>query len=303
MSALSSVFARTVGWSLGRVTAQHTGDLATGVLRMLEENDFSQPFDALHVWARDRLPAGEFGFEPGIEPLATAVSEELIPVLVSAERVSSKTPNGVLQIGERCLDCVMVDPGSWMIGWHQASRFVPSRWAGGFPPLNPEYDAVSRAYFKAAEAILWSGLPIKPDDVVVEIGSAPGGAAQRMLELGLKVIGVDPADMDPEIDQHPNFRHVRARGGDIKRSEYRDASWLLVDSNVRPDKTMVTVENIVTNRQVQIRGMLLTMKLGNYSAAHRIPGWCKTISDWGYKRIEVRQLATGRCEVCIAALR
>lgn len=303
VGAFAGVFARTVSWSIGRIKSHNTNELGVDLVELLSRSELAKPFDSLHVWSRDRLVTGERGYEPGIEPLSTAVAQELQPRLVSAGLVKPDSINQVLQGGERSLDCVMIDPGVWMIGWHEATRFAPTRWPGGFPPLDTEHDAVSRAYFKAAEAILWSGLPIRADDVVVEIGSAPGGASQRMLELGLKVIGVDPADMDPEIESHPNFRHVRARGGDVKRSEYSEARWLLVDSNVRPDKTLVTVENIVTNRQVDIRGMLLTMKLGKYSAAHRIPGWCHTIAGWGYKQIEVRQLATGRCEVCIAARR
>ena len=299
--ALAGVFARTVSWSLGRIVSDHTNDLADQLIGILDSARVEKSFDALHVWSRDRLPVGERGFEPGIEPLCTAVAEALHPRLCQAEWVKPDSVNRPLQVAERSLDCVLIDPGTWMIGWHRSGRFAPSRWAGGFPPLDGEHEVISRAYYKAAEALLWSGLPIKAGDVVVEIGSAPGGAAQRMLELGLKVVGVDPAEMDPAIAEHPNFRHIRARGGDIKRSEYSDAKWLLVDSNVRPDKTLVTVENIVKNRQVSIRGMLLTMKLGNYSAAHRIPGWCQTIANWGYKQIDVRQLATGRCEVCIAA--
>lgn len=297
----AGIFARTVSWSLGSIASDHTHDLTSQLLQILTSRRQEKPFDALHVWSRDRLPVGERGFEPGLEPLTNAVAEELFPKLVDAGWLKSESPNKQLQVGQRSIDCVMIDPGKWMIGRHQASRFAPSRWPGGFPPVDWEHEVVSRAYYKASEAILWSGLPIKAGDTVVEIGSAPGGASQHMLELGLKVIGVDPAEMDPIVADHPNFRHIRARGGDIKRSEYSDAKWLLVDSNVRPDKTLITVENIVNNRQVSIRGMLLTMKLGNYSAAHRIPGWCRTIAGWGYRNIEVRQLATGRCEVCIAA--
>jgi 23S rRNA (cytidine2498-2'-O)-methyltransferase len=257
----------------------------------------------MHVWARDRLPAGEFDYEPGIEPLTDAVAEEIAPSLVATGVIPANAINQIAQPGDRILDLIMIDPGVWMLGWHAATSFVPSCWPGAFLPFDEDHEAVSRAYYKAAEGFLWSMLPIRPDDVAVEIGSAPGGAVQRMLELGLKVIGVDPADMDPEIAENPNFFHIRARGDDIKRSEYRGARWLLVDSNVRPDKALATVENIVTNNQVDIRGMLLTMKLGKYSAAHRIPGWCQTLATWGFKRTEVRQLATGRCEVCIAAMK
>lgn len=304
------VFARQASWSLGRVTAGDTNELALRLIELLECLKVEQPasawlpqfpLDYLHVWSRDRLPVGERSYQPQLEPLTNAVAEEILPRLIAAELVSSSSPNVVVEQGKRALDIVLTDPNQWMVGWHEATSSLPTRWPGAFPPLDWNHEVVSRAYFKAAEALLWSGLPIRPGDTVVEIGSAPGGAAQHLLELGLKVIGVDPAEMDPEIAEHPNFHHLKARGGDVKRSEYRDARWLLVDSNVRPDKTLVTVENIVLHRQVDIRGMLLTMKLGRYDQADRIYGWCRTLRKWGYTQLRVRQLATGRCEVCIAA--
>ena len=49
------------------------------------------------------------------------------------------------------------------------------------------------------EALQWSRLPVQKGDAVVEIGSAPGGACQRLLEGGLKVTGVDPSEMDASI--------------------------------------------------------------------------------------------------------
>lgn len=310
-----AAFARHFSWSIGRSTASDTSTLAREIVELLAPasgaseavsgslGPIGLPFDQLHVWSRDRMVVGERGYQPRLEPLTDAVAEELLPILRDAGIVKCSTANLNLELGQRALDLVLTDPSQWMIGWHSGEKPVCTRWAGAFPPLDWDHDVVSRAYFKAAEAILWSGMPMKPGETVVEVGSAPGGAAQRMLELGFKVIGVDPAEMDPEIMEHPNFRHLKARGGDVKRSEYRDARWLFVDSNVRPDKTLVTVENIVTNRQVDIRGLILTMKIGRYDQADRILGWCRTIRQWGYRKVKVRQLATGKCEVCIAAMK
>lgn len=297
------VFVRSSAWSIGPVTGDHTAALTDQLVELLSQNVGDRSFDHLHLWARDRLPAGERNYEPGFEPLTLAIADDVHRRLAAGKRIAADAANRVAAVGESVLDVVLVEPTRWMVGWHSAERFLPSRWPGGLPPLDFDHDVVSRAYFKAAEAILWSGFPLKPSDVAVEIGSAPGGAAQRLLELGLRVIGVDPAEMDPEVAEHPAFVHYRARGGDLKRSAYQDARWLLVDSNVRPDKTLVTVGNIVENRQVSIEGMLLTMKIGRYDQADRISGWRQTIRRWGYRKIQVRQLATGRCEVCIAARR
>jgi 23S rRNA (cytidine2498-2'-O)-methyltransferase len=114
------------------------------------------------------------------------------------------------------------------------------------------------------------------------------------------VIGIDPAEMDPRIAKHPRFQHFRARAGDLPRKLFRGAKWLLVDSNVKPEKTLVTIEHIVTHRDCELRGLLITLKIGDYKAAHRIEDWVAKIQAWNPSRVRVRQLARNKVEVCFA---
>ena len=250
------------------------------------------------MWPKDRAPIGRFGFEPGLDEVAKAVAGEIFAVTAD-EWLRCDAPNRIAEPGDRVLDVLLVEPGQWFFGTHDAAQW-PSRWPGGVQPIEPLYEPISRAYYKAAEAITWSGFDMQAGDHVVEIGSAPGGACGRMLELGMRVTGIDPADMDPRIAKHPRFRHIRARGGDLPRKEFRGADWLFVDSNVRPEKTIVTVQNIVTHRDSQFRGLLITMKLGDYTAAPRIENWKRSIESWRPSEIRVRQLARNKCEVCFA---
>ena len=208
-------------------------------------------------------------------------------------------PNEIAQPGDRVLDVVLVEPSHWFVGTHEASNW-PARWPGAVQPIQPKYEPISRAYYKAAEAITWSGFDLQPGDLAVEIGSAPGGACGRLLELGLRVMGVDPAEMDPRIQQHPKFQHVRARGGDLPRRQFRGAKWMLVDSNVKPEKTLTTIQNIVTHRHSDFQGLLITLKIGDYKAADQIDQWFDTILQWKPQQVEVRQLARNKCEVCFA---
>ncbi|NND99458.1 MAG: SAM-dependent methyltransferase, partial [Pirellulaceae bacterium] len=237
-------------------------------------------------------------FEPGVDEVSEAVAQEIYKTLAPTH-LRCDAPNRIAQPGETVLDVVLVEPSHWFFGTHQADTW-PSRWPGGVQPIRPANEPVSRAYYKAAEAITWSGFDLQRGDLAIEIGSAPGGACGRLLELGLRVIGIDPAEMDPRIAEHPKFRHLRARAGDLPRREFRGAKWLLVDSNVKPNKTLVTVGNIVTNRQSTIEGMLLTLKLGDYEAADSIDQWTDKIQSWNPKEIQIRQLARNKCEVCFA---
>jgi 23S rRNA (cytidine2498-2'-O)-methyltransferase len=72
---------------------------------------------------------------------------------------------------------------------------------------------------------------------------------------------------------------------------------------VAPRHTLDSIEHIVTNRQVQIRGMLLTLKLLQWELAEEIPAYLERIRSWGFHYVRARQLAFNRQEICLAALR
>jgi len=300
------VFVRAASWSIGKAKGTDSSAMIAEVGEAIKAA--KQTFDRLHVWPRDRVPIGKFGFEPGPDEVTTAIANTIAASL-SRSQVRSGIPNEVAKSGENVLDIVLVDPSEWWIGWHYVPKAVKSDsgaqvstiWPGGVQPIIPTVPVISRAYYKAAEAIQWSGFEIKRGDLAVEVGSSPGGACGRMLELGLRVIGIDPGEMDPEVAEHPDFTHIRARAGDIPRREFRGAKWLFVDSNVRPDQSLTTVENIVTNRESNIEGMLLTLKLGGFDHADRIPGWIQRVKTWGAYDIRVRNLARGKVEVCMSA--
>lgn len=296
---LRSVFARTQGVSLGKVQGDTAERLAGAVWELVGD----QVFEHLHVWQRDAALPGEDGFEPGLTPLAEEVGRVIAQRMPAAvQRPGAPLVNRVAKAGHRILDCLLVEPDQWWIGCHRAGS-MPSRWPGGVPKVERPDEAVSRSYLKTVEALLWSRLPIEPGDRCVEIGSAPGGSCQALLERGLRVVGIDPAEMDPAVLAHPDFTHIRARTASLKRSEFRGVRWLTVDSNVAPAHTLDTVEHIVTNRQVHIRGMLLTLKILDWSLAEAIPEYLQRIRAWGYHYVNARQLAFNRQEICVAALR
>jgi 23S rRNA (cytidine2498-2'-O)-methyltransferase len=163
--------------------------------------------------------------------------------------------------------------------------------------------AVSRAYAKLEEALAWSGLPIAAEDECVEIGCAPGGASQALLDHGLFVTGIDPAAVDPVVLAHPRFRHLKKRGKDVRRHEFHGVRWLVADMNIAPEATLDEVEAIVTHPGVSIRGMIITLKLSEWSVAERLPEFTARVRSWGFRDVRVRQLLTGGQEVCLAALR
>jgi 23S rRNA (cytidine2498-2'-O)-methyltransferase len=122
------------------------------------------------------------------------------------------------------------------------------------------------------------------------------------LARGYNVIGIDPAEMDPAVLAHPNFTHIRRRAVQVRRRDLRKVRWLMADMNVAPGYTLDVVESIVTHPEVNVRGMLLTLKLFEWKLAGELPAWLDRIRSWGYNVVRARQLQHNRQEVCVAAL-
>ena len=293
---LGSVFARYHGFSRGKVLADSLAARCQAVRELLD----GQSFDRLHVFHRDRAAPADFDFEPGPTPADAELAQTLLaalPGIVPAD--ATVVP---AREGERVLSVVVVGENEWWLGVHRV-RGAATAWPGGLREIEQPLEIVSRAYLKLVEGLAWSRLPLQPGDVCLELGCAPGGAAQALLERGMRVIGVDPASMDPEVVDHPQFTHLRQRGHELKKSLLTDVRWVLADMNVPPSYTLDTVENIVTNRNVQVSGVLLTLKLLDWKLADEIPDYVARVQSWGFPWVECRQLMTNRREFCLAAAR
>jgi 23S rRNA (cytidine2498-2'-O)-methyltransferase len=291
---LGSVFARAHGISLGKVSPASLESGAAEVWKIAG----GRPYDALHVWQRDAAAIGHRGFEPHVTPAALAAEEAIRGQPDATTRPAAR----VAEPGALVLDCILVEAHEWWVGYHRAT--TPERcFPGGLRDISLPEEAVSRAYVKMEEALGWSGLPIEAGQKFAEIGCSPGGASQALLDRGLRVIGIDPARVDPRVLGHPKFTHVQKRGADVRRREFRGVAWLAADMNLAPGYTLDTVEAIVTHSAVNIRGLLLTLKLLEWKLAERIPEYVERVKSWGYRDVRVRQLPHNRREVCLAAMR
>jgi 23S rRNA (cytidine2498-2'-O)-methyltransferase len=297
---LRSPFARTWGHSLGKVAGADAAELVRKVWAAARPNgaDATERIHHLHVWQRDSALPGDEGFDATVETPAQAAGAQLLAQRPDATTLPSL--NAEVEAGERVLDCVLVEPHEWWVGWHQAES-PETRWPGGVPLLEAPAGMISRAYLKIEEAVRWSEIPIRAGDHCVEIGSAPGGSCAALLERGCFVTGIDPAEMDETVLANPRFAHVRAHAREVPRAVFRDARWLMSDTNVAPKHTLDTVEAIVTAHDVRLEGLVLTLKLTDPKLAAELPAFHKRIRGWGYQHVRARQLAFNRQEVCVVA--
>ena len=294
---LESVFARAYAFSLGKATGETDDERAASVWQLAE----GRPFNALHVWPRDAFAPGVRKFEPGMTPESLNV-ERLARAAAPEEVGSALRAKPQAEMGDLVLDCVVVGTNEWWIGFHRA-RSLASQWPGGMLDLKLPADAVSRAWLKMEEGLRWADLPLARGDQAAELGCAPGGSCQALLARGLRVMGVDPAEVEPLVLSHPRFTHVRKRGSDMKRREFREVKWLFADMNVAPAYTLDTVEAIATHEAVHIQGLVLTLKLLEWTLAADVPDYLARIRSWGFPQVQARQLQHNRQEICVVARR
>ena len=312
-------FARTIGLSYERISGlDQMGELAQAVathpatVALAERGPLR-----LHVWQRDTALPGEDGIEPGPTPLSDAAYEAILataPELFAfaatdkPEDSAADTKPDANKKTRRppavALDVVMVDPTEWWIGAH-VIRSRTDRWAGGVPKLTLPEHAVTRAYLKMQEALRWSAFPISKGEHWIELGCAPGGASQALLDAGMLVTGVDPADIDEALVTERRFRHIQMRSAEAPHSEFVGANWLAADINAAPSYTLDAAEEIAVKPEAHIRGLLLTLKLLSHHLAEpeQILACIERVRSWGFADVRVRQLAFNRREYCLAALR
>jgi 23S rRNA (cytidine2498-2'-O)-methyltransferase len=296
---LGAVFARSYGFSLGEAKAGTAQQLADQVWQLCGDRAVRR----IHVWPRDVRAAGDHGYEPGLTAESLAARDLLLQCSPHPNNLAkfAKAPDAPAQPGDPVLDCILIDPLHWWVGYHEASSFA-TRWPGGMVPLQLPAEAVSRAWLKMEEALRWADLPIPPDARIAELGSAPGGASQALLARQWNVLGIDPAQMDPRVLGQARFTHLRRRANQVRRREYRKIRWLTADMNVAPQFTLDVVESIVTHPEVNVRGMILTLKLIEWELAGELPKCLGRIRSWGFNLVRARQLVHNRQEVCVVAL-
>lgn len=281
------VFARTLVHSLGQVTGPDVASRG----RALHELAGPHRWGDVHVWLR----------EPRVDGDPVAIRAAIVAGLDPDRRRSLPAAGLPTPPGALVLDCAIDGPDRWWVGWHVAD--TPSgTWPGGIYPRSLPAGKVSRAWLKLDEAIATFGLDLAPGQRAIELGAAPGGACQRLLEAGLMVTGIDPAVVDDEVARHPQFEHWRMRARDVKLKDFRGFDWVVADMNIDPTSTLEAIGRVVSAPGKPPRGIIATLKIPHWARAAELPAWLAQFSGWGYAS-RARQLSTGGREICVVGER
>lgn len=83
-----------------------------------------------------------------------------------------------------------------------------SNWNGGMMHCAKE-GMISRAEFKLLEAFECFDLDLSKMGTAADLGAAPGGWTNALLNKGFKVTAIDPANMDSELLKNPKLKHYK----------------------------------------------------------------------------------------------
>jgi len=201
--------------------------------------------------------------------------------------------------------------------WAGVHRHAPmlSPWPGGDAGLEMPVESPSRAWLKLEEAARFFGLEFSANDIVVELGCAPGGVVHALLQRGASVIGVDPAKMAEVVMRHavedrqstpqhgPWFCHCRKPAALVsKRDLGQGVTWFMSDMNQAPDVVLRECARFVKMAPT-ILGVLITLKLTEMNQVADKRLWLAALREMGFPQVRLQQLAVHHKEFALLGLR
>ena len=219
-----------------------------------------------------------------------------IEIPADLKSLSDKT---IFKIGETVQLIMVVDPNEYWLGEYKllSSHFQTP----GEESSIEKKEVPSRAYYKIAEAFEAFDLPFEIQEKVLELGSAPGGATQFLLEQDMIVLGVDPAEMDEKIRKHRNFKHIKQPFESLRKDLLpHDIDWILCDINLPPNIILKEVYRLL--EFLEPRGLVLTLKLNQDRFVETMRATAEGFKKRGYAKVEIKYLPSNRQEICLIAV-
>jgi hypothetical protein len=203
--------------------------------------------------------------------------------------------------GDWVKEIIKVSDTEFYLGEFRASLLTANS-PGGFgtkdlPELSP-----SRAYLKVIDGLNYMGVKLPANDHALEIGSSPGGATYALLEMGLRVEGIDPGEMSPVCLNHPNFTHHKESIQNFHVSSLKDhVQWLFVDMNLAPEASLREIEKIVEAVRPSLKGAFITLKMTKFELVSRVPMYLNFVEKMGLRVVMATQLLSHKQEFLIYA--
>jgi 23S rRNA (cytidine2498-2'-O)-methyltransferase len=205
------------------------------------------------------------------------------------------------QNGDWVKEIIKVSETQYYLGEFKAS-ILTAPTPGGFSTAVLPPESPSRAYLKVIDGLNYMGVTLPKNDYALEVGSSPGGATYALLQMGLRVEGIDPGAMDPICLDHPKFVHHQQSIQDFHVSSLKDhVQWLYVDMNLAPEGSLREIEKVVEAIRPSLKGAFITLKMTKFELVSRVPMYLNIMGKMGLKVVMATQLPSHKQEFLIYA--
>ncbi len=114
--------------------------------------------------------------------------------------------------------------------------FNLSDWSGGMRRFARTDDQLSRAEFKLLEAFEVFNVGIPKTGTALDLGAAPGGWTRVLREQGLRVLAIDPADLDPSLTDDREVSSIKGYAAEwVDKLKAQRVKFDVVVSDMRMD--------------------------------------------------------------------
>ncbi len=216
-------------------------------------------------------------------------------------------------VNSECIGTIVqLGANEFWAGLHWHGPFI-SPDPGGESILVMPTDSPSRAWLKLEEAVRFFDLSFCRNDVVVELGCAPGGVVLALLRRGVSVIGVDPAAMAEVIGEftvlerpstsqgRPWFYHCRKPAALVaKRDLGGDVTWFMSDMNQTPEVVLAECGRFC-KMAPSIRHVFITLKLTDVTRIAEKAKWHDALAAMDFNSIRFQQFSVHHKEFALYA--
>lgn len=173
-----------------------------------------------------------------------------------------------------------------------------SSWNFGECKFRYEEEQISRAEFKLLEAIEYFNIDLKHYKKALDLGSAPGGWSRILLNNNIKVMAVDPADLDSRIVKNENLFHYKQVSQDFFASHKNEKYDIIVNDMKMCIENSVNL-TIEASKYLNKNGIIImTLKLNPDKELEEINKSIQMIQK-NHKLVGVHQLFHNRTEATV----
>jgi 23S rRNA (cytidine2498-2'-O)-methyltransferase len=181
-----------------------------------------------------------------------------------------------------------------------------SSWPGGARRYAQTSEQISRAEFKLLEAIESFGIYLPSDGQALDLGAAPGGWTRLLLDQGLSVVAVDPAQLDPRVAKRKHLEHYRGYAEDyLTTASKQNRQFDVIVNDMRMDARDAARLLGRAARCLRKEGVVIsTLKLPHATPTIDPLAMLKqalSIFSQHFEGVQARQLSHNRQEVTVVA--